>query len=805
MTARPIARLLAVALAALAPAGAASAEVPGGYAIRPVDYAAVRLADGFWAPRLAANRAATIPGNLKHLDATGSIEAFAILAGKSDRKHRGYMWGDSDVYKTIEGIAHSLRTQRDDALEKRMEEIVAFIVAAQAGDGYLFPHLQLAEPRYAHFTDETTRTCESYSIGHLLESAVIHHRATGRTNYLQAARRAADLLARVQAEGTLEQISGHPEIELGLVKLYQATGERKYLDAAARYVRNAGRLASPAWSGGKPFLADGEARGHAVAAVYLYCAATDVAALAGDAELMDLMLAKWRSVVERKMYLTGGIGLPRGEAFGADYDLPNASAYAETCAAIAHVLWNHRLFLAAGDARHLDVLERTLYNGVLAGLDLSGDRFFYPNPLQADGRRRFNHGANQRVGWFGCPCCPVNLVRVIPQVPGLLYAASDDSIYVNLFAASRAEFALGTRKLTLTQETNYPWDGRVSIAVDPGDDGPAEFTLRVRIPGWALGRCVPGDLYRYAASEAAPPPVTLKLNGRPAESTMDKGFAVIRRRWSAGDRIQLDLPMPVRRVLAHDAVREDAGKVALERGPIVYCLEGADHGGRALHLVLPDDAALRAEHRRDLLGGLTVIRARGLAIHRDADGKLASEPAELTAVPYYAWNHRGPGPMVVWLGRTADRAQPLPPLTLAGRAAATTSHCWHADTVEAVNDAVEPPNSHDLTPPRLTWWDHKGAKEWVQYDWPEPVALSSSDVYWFDDRATGGCRVPASWRLLYRDGDQWKPVRLKTGTYGLDLDRCNSVTFEPVTTRALRLEVQLQDKWSGGVLEWKVK
>ena len=805
MKARVPARLAAFALLALFAAPARAGDrPPDGYAIRPADYSAVTLTDAFWAPRLAANRAATIPGNLTHLDATGSTAAFAILAGRTQQKYRGYMWGDSDVYKTIEGIAHSLRTHPDPALEKRMEEIVAHIVAAQADDGYLFPHIQIAEPRYARFTDETTRTCESYSIGHLLESAVAHHRATGRTEYLQAARRAADLIVRVQAEGKLEQISGHPEIELGLVKLYQATGERKYLDAAARYVRNARRLASRAWSGGRPFLADGEARGHAVAAVYLYAAATDVAALTADAELMDLVQAKWRSVVERKMYLTGGIGLPRGEAFGADYDLPNASAYAETCAAIAHVLWNHRLFLATGEARFLDVLERALYNGVLAGLDLSGDKFFYPNPLQADGRRRFNHGANRRVGWFGCPCCPVNLVRVIPQAPGLLYATTDDSVYVNLFAAGRAELPVGSRKLTLTQETKYPWDGRVKISVDPGGE-PAEFTLRVRVPGWALGQPVPGDLYRYVDTGAAAPRVALKVNGRPAPLAMEKGFALLRRRWNAGDRIQLDLPMPVRRVLAHDAVKEDAGKVALQRGPIVYCLEGADHGGKCLHLVLPDDAPLRAEHRSDLLGGLTVLRARGQAVHRGDDGKLATAPVELTAVPYYAWNHRGPGPMAVWLPRTSERAQPLPPLTLAGRAAVTASHCWHADTIDAANDSIEPPNSHDLTPPCLTWWNHKGTKEWVQYDWPEAVNLSSSAVYWFDDRATGGCRVPASWRLLYRDGDQWKPVRLKDARYGLDLDRYNSVAFEPVTTRTLRLEVQLQEKWSGGLLEWKVK
>ncbi len=583
------------------------------------------------------------------LEAQGSLGGFALLAGRTTEKYHGYMWGDSDVYKTIEGIVYSLRDHPDRALEDRLERLIHTIAAAQAADGYLMPHVQITEPAYRHFSEETTRTCESYSMGHMIESAVAHYEVTGRKTYLNVAVKCADLLARVHGEGKDEQISGHPEIELALVRLYRATHDRKYLDLACSYVDKARSQMSTAWSGGKPFLADATARGHAVAATYLYCGATDVAVLTGDARLLGLLDGKWQNVVAKKLYLTGGIGLPAGEAFGRDYDLPNATAYGETCAAIANIFWNYRMFLVHGEARYLDVLERALYNGFLAGVGMSGDRFFYPNPLACSASSHY-----RRVPWFGCPCCPTNVVRFFPQIAGYVYAARDNDLFVNLFLSGEGKIKIAGQTVTLRQETRYPWNGRVKITVGPQQ--PADFAIRLRLPGWSQGKPVPSDLYRY--QDPHPAKASLKLNGQAVPLDVAGGFAQIRRIWQNGDTIEMDLPMPIRRVLAHDAVQADAGRVALERGPLVYCLEGADHAGHVHNIVLPDETRLVAEYRNDLLGGMTVLSGEARAIKGNAEGQVTDEPIRITAVPYYAWNHRGTGEMAVWIARTAEKAAP---------------------------------------------------------------------------------------------------------------------------------------------------
>ncbi|MBN1442684.1 MAG: glycoside hydrolase family 127 protein, partial [Planctomycetes bacterium] len=405
------------AAAVIAWLAASASAAPAAAPIRPVSFADVTFEDSLWAARQETNRRATIPHVLGELKRRGSLSGFAVLAGEAGEPYRGYMWADSDVYKTLEGIAASLRTSPDPSLEKEAERIIGLIVRAQAADGYLMPHLQIAEPGTARYADETTRTCESYSQGHLIESAVAHHETTGRREYLEAAIRTADLLARVHAEGKLEQISGHPGIEIALVKLARATGDDKYLELARSYVANA-RAMSSLWSGGRPFLADDEPAGHAVAACYLYAGATDVAALTGDTALLHLLEAKWEKMVGRKLYVTGGIGLPAGEAFGPDHELLNERAYCETCAAISAVFWSHRLFLASGDARYVDLVERVFHNGLLAGVSLGGDRFFYVNPLAS-------RGDHHRQPWHGCACCPTNVVRFLPALGQYVYASTD--------------------------------------------------------------------------------------------------------------------------------------------------------------------------------------------------------------------------------------------------------------------------------------------------------------------------------------------------------------------------------------------
>jgi DUF1680 family protein len=678
-----------------------------------VPFTAVKLADTVWAPRLERNSTVTVAHLLRELEKQGSLGGFRYLAGDRAQAYRGYIWGDSDVYKTLEGIAYSLQHRPDPALAQRLEEIVATIARAQAPDGYLFPHLQIAEPKYDHFKDETTRTCESYSMGHLIESAIAHHQLTGRKNYQDVATKAADLLARVHEGGKLLQNGGHPEIELALVKLHEVTGNRRYLDLATSLVRNTQRLAT-LWSNRRPAFGHDEAHGHAVAMLYLYSAATDIGRLTGDRDLLERVGRKWTNVVGRKLYVTGGLGHVRhSEGFAPDYDLPNDIAYCETCAAIANVFWQHRLFLTHGDAAYVDVLERSLYNNVLAGVSLTGDRFFYVNPLATDGIRKFNHGLAERFPWTGCPCCPVNVVRLLPRVADYFYAVQGDALYVNLFAANSVRLAIAGGELRLRQQTRYPWDGQVRIEVEAAPAAPV--SIHVRVPGWAKGHPLPTDLYRYAESAPDSQPASdggktparnraaqpaLSVNGQSVPVAENGGYAVVRREWRAGDVVEWNLPMPVRRVLAHAKVAADTGRVAVERGPLVYCAEGVDHGGQALNLVLPDGAALTADAQPNLLGGVTVIRGQGQRVTRDARGVRHAEQVALTLVPYAAWNHRGVGPMAVWLPRTAsDVAAPYDTSSWVGSNytpayAANQVQMWHEFQLAAIERELAAARRH---------------------------------------------------------------------------------------------------------------
>jgi DUF1680 family protein len=789
------------------------------YPIRPPAMRDVRTADGFWGRRLEINRAVTLPHVLDQCERSGRLANFAKAAGKAAGAFQGLLFDDSDVYKAIEGAACTLVHHPDAALEARLDQLIADIVAAQQPDGYLNTYFTLAEPqqRWADLRNKH----ELYCAGHLFEAAVAHHEATGKRTLLDVATRLADHVVERfgPGSGRTAGVPGHPEIELALCRLHQATGRYEYLELAEHFLAMRGRADKrPTWDAyyqdHKPIIDQDEAVGHAVRAAYLYCGMLDVAALRRESarEYVNVAGRLWTDVAYRKLYLTGGLGARAdGESFGAPFELPNDSAYAETCAAIANAMWNWRLFRTHGDGAYLDVLERVLYNGFLAGVDLRGDRFFYPNPLASDGVRPFNHGARERQPWFACACCPVNVVRFIPQIPTMAYAQrgrAGEGLYVNLFMASTASFDVRGARVVLKQETDYPWSGAVRLSVEP-DAHDLEFTLHVRVPGWARGRPVPSDLYHYV--DPAPTAHKLAINGRSINPPIDNGFATLRRKWNAGDVVTLDLPMPIRRVVADSRVQADVGRVALERGPLVYCVEAVDHDGHALALVLPDDAELRPERREDLLGGVTVLRGAALLAARDAGGGPVTRPTELTAVPYYAWSHRGLGAMTVWIARDADHARLPPPPTIASRARASASHCWASDTVAALNDQVLPESSGDHGLPRLTWWDHRGTREWVQYDLSAATRVRAVEVYWFDDTGRGYCRLPASWRVLCRAEDGWRPVAA-TGeagasepTYGVAANRMNRVEFEPVTTEGLRLEVLLQPGFSGGILEWRVE
>ncbi|MBL7154337.1 MAG: glycoside hydrolase family 127 protein [Phycisphaerae bacterium] len=626
------------------------------YPIEPVAFTKVKLTDEFWAPRIETNRKVSIPYAFGKCEENGRMDNFAIAGGLKEGEHRGgYPFDDTDPYKILEGASYALSVQADPKLDKYLDDLIALIAAAQEEDGYLFTCRTNNAKNLVNWYgkerwEKLGGSHELYNMGHFYEATVAHYQATGKRTLLDVAVKNADFLCTVFGPGKLEKTPGHQVIEMGLAKLYRATGEEKYLKLAKFYLDARGPGGNPYHQSHQRPVDQSEAVGHAVRASYMYCGMADVAALTGDESFLKAAERIWRNVVGKKLYLTGGIGATgSGEAFGKNYELPNETAYCETCAAIGNVMWNHRMFLGSGMAKYIDVMERTLYNGLISGVSLEGDHFFYPNPLAS-------HGQHKRSPWFGCACCPGNMTRFVASIPGYVYAKAGDKLYVNLFVAGSGTVEMGGNAVKIKQETQYPWDGAVKLTVEPQHS--RKFTLAVRLPGWARNQPVPSDLYRYM--NAAGPKKSLKLNGEYAfEADVDGGgYLCIERKWKQGDVIELDVSMGIRRVLAHENVEADRGRVAIERGPIVYCAEWPDNPAGIHNLILTDNAKLTAEHRKDLLGGVTVVRGKATAVSDAGEGKLAKKEQALTAIPYYAWAHRGQGDMAVWLARDEAVAQP---------------------------------------------------------------------------------------------------------------------------------------------------
>ncbi len=643
---------------------AALREVPSDYPIQPILYTDVKIDTGFWETRLKTNREVTIWYDFQKCEETGRIDNFAKAGGLLEGKFRGMFWDDSDVFKILEGASYSLATHPDPKLEAYLDALIVKIAAAQQPDGYLYTHRTLLGKEVSAGAGKTrwsrlSGSHELYNVGHLYEAAVAHYLATGKRTLLDVATKSADLICRTFGPDKIHDVPGHEEIEIGLVKLYRLTGETKYLDRAKFFLDQRGHpdrknLHGEGLQDHQPVVEQEEAVGHAVRAGYLYSAMTDIGALTKSADYVAAVDQLWQNVVEKKLSLTGGVGSRRhGEAYDAAYELPNAEAYNETCAAIANALWNHRMFLLHGDGKYIEVLERILYNGFLSGVALSGDRFLYCNPLAHDGHTKFNSRRAGRSAWFRTSCCPVNVVRFLPSIAGYVYAQKNDAVYVNLFVDSQADFQLSTGEVALTQRTDYPWEGQIQIHVAPEQE--TEFALHVRIPGWARNQPVPSDLYRYQRRSDAKP--TLTVNGKPLELELEKGYAIIRRRWIKGDTVELNLPMPVRQVLSHPLVKANVGRAAIERGPLVYCVEAVDNQGHALNLSLPEVNEFSVEHRLDLLGGVTVIHGRGVANRGEDQGEAATAEVQLTAIPYYAWANRQMGEMAVWLPRDPALAE----------------------------------------------------------------------------------------------------------------------------------------------------
>lgn len=784
---------------------ACSKDEPRDYPIQPVPFTEVELTDTFWRPRMETNRSATIPHILGKCEASGRFDNFAIAGGLKEGEHRGiYPFDDTDVYKVLEAASYALMLRPDPELQDELDRIIALVAAAQEEDGYLYT----ARTNGAALLDKWSgdgrwkslhRSHELYNAGHLFEASVAHYQATGDRALLDVALRFADLIDKTFGPGKIQKPPGHQVVEMGLAKLYRATGDGRYLRLAKFFLDVRGRplggreLGEEYNQDHEPVVEQREAVGHAVRAGYMYAGMADVTALTGDESYEPALDALWGNVVGKKLYLTGGIGSTGlNEGFGDNYDLPNMSAYNETCASIANIYWNHRLFLLHGDATYLDVLERTLYNALLAGVSLDGTHFFYPNPLESVGQ-------HERSEWFGCACCPGNLSRFVASLPGYMYAVKGRDLFVNLYAASEADVELDDRTVHLHQETLYPWDGDVRIEVDPGNNH-GRFTVNLRIPGWARGRPVPSDLYRYL--DDRPAEVSIEVNGAPYPFSPEMGFAPIRRSWRSGDVVVLHLPMPVRRVVANEEVEADLGRVALERGPLVYCAEWADQPrSHVRNLMLPDESALSTEFSPELLQGIQVIRSDARSYRVGEDGSVVEEDEPLTMIPYFAWAHRGKGEMTVWLARRESAVTPKGLPSIASTSQVTTSFGRH---VEAVNDQLEPTSSDDVETPFYHWYPHRGTTEWVQYDFEEAHEVSMVEVFWFDEGDDGDCRVPESWRVLFLDDGEWLPV-YTTDAYGTSRDQANKVTFETVRTSALRLEIVSQEDYSGGIHEWTVE
>ena len=654
-------RSFLVFIAAIAALSITSSAKPenGGYPISPVQFTAVKVTDAFWGQRLKASREVTIPLAFSKCEETGRYENFVKAAHPSDEYEvGGYSFDDTDVYKTIEGASYVLQTYPDKKLEAYIDSVLTIVAAAQEPDGYLYtartmnpkhPHGWAGEHRWEK-VEELSH--EFYNLGHMVEGAVAHYRATGKRNFLDIAIRYADCVCREVGDGPgqVVRVPGHQIAEMALCKLYLVTGDRKYLDQAKFFLDYRGKTQQREEYNQShlPILEQDEAVGHAVRAAYMYSGIADVAALTGDQAYIEAIDRIWENIVGKKMYITGGIGSTNmGEAFGANYELPNLSAYCETCAAIGNVYVNHRMFLLHGDAKYYDVLERTLYNGLLSGVSLQGDGFFYPNPLESDGRHK-------RQPWFGCACCPSNICRFIPSVPGYVYALKDDELYVNLYMSNTMTQKVKGKDVTLRQETSYPWNGDVDIFIDK--NAAKSFSIKLRIPGWVRGEVVPGDLYSYADGKTLG--YKVMVNGEEVSAELDKGYFTITRNWKKGDKVSLHLDMEPRVVTANEKVEADRGRVAVERGPVVYCAEWPDNNFSVRSVLMGPDPGMVAS-QGDILGyPVEKVSTIAQAVSYDRTGRLVVKDVKLTLIPYYAWCHRGSGEMTVWLPRTVQAVRP---------------------------------------------------------------------------------------------------------------------------------------------------
>jgi DUF1680 family protein len=735
---------------------------------------AVTINDSFWSPRILNNRRVSVPD---------------MIEGYTER-------GETVNPKLVEAAGYLLQTNDDPALEARMDEEIEKLMTRLLPGGEPRPWKNLLNG-------------EMYSAGHFMEAAVAYHKATGNDRVLEAAVKLADDIDANFGPGKRLDISQHEEIKIGLLKLYHYTGNVKYMELARFFLDERGHSSNGRELYGeyaqdhKPVTDQSEVVGHTVRATYLYTPLAELAHLTGDASYINSVDNLWEDAVHRKTYITGSIGSYRDhEDFGEAYELPNASCWNETCASIGSIFWNRQMFHLHRDAGYIDMMEKVLYNGFLSGVSLDGSHYFYQNPLKS-------FGGFERQLWFGPNCCPPNVARLIASLGKYIYEKSGEDIWVNLFIGSTLQTSVGDMGVTIEQETGYPWDGNIEITVTPEQS--IDLNLYVRVPGWLSDSPVPGDLYSFADKSIDEPVIT--LNDKIIDVKQENGYMVIGRKWEPGDRVKLALPMRTRMVLSNDLVAENRGMVALQRGPLVYCAEATDNNGDVFGLLVPGDATFKAEYRSDLMGGIVQLAGEVSRVSRSGEN-IVTEKTGMIAVPYYSWAHRGPGEMSVWLAAEESRAVTEPAVTIASTSTVTSS-CGEGSIEDnypggnvpdiatrfyprsqsgsagfkALYDQIPPVNSFDGSSTYLALRPQLGNEAWVQYDFSVPETVQSVDVYWKDDKQY--CQVPESWRLLYHSGAEWVPVE-NLSDYGVEKDRFNTLTFKPVTTDALRLEIVLQ-------------
>ncbi|MBP5319792.1 MAG: glycoside hydrolase family 127 protein [Kiritimatiellae bacterium] len=759
----------------------------------------VRATGGFWAAREATNRLVTAKANLKQSLDTGRIGNFENAAkkirGEAHGPFKGIFFNDSDVYKVMEGMAYELAMCPDAEAAQELESLIGKVGGAQEPDGYLYTartlgdrHERVGDHRW--YCDDAH---ELYCMGHMIEAAVAHYETTGRDTFLKIACKAADMMRRTfgPGEGQIWFMPGHEEVELALCKLYRATGKKAYLEMAMDFLSTRGMPRDKRVGEVKrgfpdnhayyqdhlPVREQKEAVGHAVRAGYLYTGMCDVGILSGDRTLLDAVDTLWNDIVTRKLYLSGGVGArPEIEGYGPAYDLPNDRVCLETCAAIANALFNERMFLRTGDSKYLDIVERIAYNGALCSISISGDEFFYPNPMAS-------RGGYKRSKWFGCACCPPNVVRFIPQFIDWTYAsdAKSETFYWNFFAETDADLG----RVRFSQKTGYPWSGDAVLTVNPAKEDDA-FALKVRIPGWARGIPAPGGLYAQTRP-ARVEDVRCQVNGTAVDVRPGRdGYVTIARTWRRGDTVSLRLPMVVKRIKTDDRVEQDRGRLAVERGPLVYCAEGVDNDGKAFNAVLPADTAFTESPIVIADTPMTALKGAGI-----------------TLVPFFAWCHRGAGEMQTWFAANREIA--------CGNSQGvfvSASHCWHLDSVAALFDGKLPRSSADESIPRFTFWNHTGTEEWVELELPMRKPVKSIEVYWFDDRHVnrGACALPERWSVQSRlfPGLPWTDI--EGAAYTTVMDGFSAATFpKPVESEVFRIVVKSHPKLSVGMLEVRVK